>query len=180
MKTADILLHPVRMQIMQKLMSMDSATTAEIIMLLQDIPAPSIYRQMALLYDAGVISVVSERAIRGVIERTYSVEAKYHKVDQVYLASLTPDKLAVLYRTYLAGMSNAFEQYVDGDYDIIRDSLVFSQASFWATDNEIKEFLNDTTAAIMKLRKNTSEGRRRYTLGTIAIPDQYKKMETYE
>lgn len=174
MKTADILLHPVRMRIMQALVETEHATTANIIEQLQDMPAPSVYRQIAKLQEAGVITVVGRRAVRGVTEKTYAIAEKYRRINQADISTFSQDEITMLYRAYLAGMSSLFDRYVQGDYDIAHDNLTFAQASFWATDGEIKEFLNDISTAITKLRQNTSENRKQYTLGTMAIPYQRK------
>lgn len=180
MKTADILLHPVRMRIIQALVEAESATTANIIEKLQDTPTSSVYRQIAKLQEAGVIVAVGERPVRGVTEKTYAIAEKYRRVNQADISTFSQDELAVLYRAYLAGMSSLFDRYVQGDYGIAQDNLTFAQASFWATDSEMKKFLNDVSTAIVKLSQNTSENRKRYTLGTIAIPYQRNKKETNE
>ena len=72
MATADLLLHPVRLRIVQAFLGdrgahHHDAPAAE----LPDVPAASLYRHVARLVDAGVLAVVAERRVRGALERTY-------------------------------------------------------------------------------------------------------------
>src|SRR3954469_15482471 len=69
--SADLLLHPVRLRIVQAFLGERALTTAELRDELPDIPPASLYRHIALLADAGVLAVASERRVRGATERTY-------------------------------------------------------------------------------------------------------------
>jgi hypothetical protein len=50
-------------------------TTSQLRSEVPDVPAGSLYRHIAKLVDAGVLSVVSERRVRGAVERTYVLRA---------------------------------------------------------------------------------------------------------
>ena len=67
--TADLLLHPVRLLIVQAFLG-DRGQTSELSSELADIPPASLYRHVARLVDAGVLAVVAERRVRGAVERT--------------------------------------------------------------------------------------------------------------
>jgi len=69
--TADLLLHPVRLRIVQAFLGDRALTTGELRAELPDVPPASLYRHIARLVDAGVLGVVSERRVRGAVERTY-------------------------------------------------------------------------------------------------------------
>jgi hypothetical protein len=71
MATADLLLHPVRLRIVEAFLGDRALTTLQLREELPDVPAGSLYRHVAKLVDAGVLSVVGERRVRGAVERTY-------------------------------------------------------------------------------------------------------------
>src|SRR3712207_4096878 len=69
--TGDLLLHPVRLRIVQAFLGERALTTAELGAELDDVPTASLYRHVALLADAGVLTVAEERRVRGAAERRY-------------------------------------------------------------------------------------------------------------
>src|SRR3954469_20006775 len=71
--SADLLLHPVRLRIVQAFLGERALTTAQLREELPDVPPASLYRHIALLVGADVLSVVSERRVRGATERTYTL-----------------------------------------------------------------------------------------------------------
>ena len=75
MASADLLLHPVRLRIVQAFLGDRALTTGELHAELDDVPTASLYRHVAHLVDAGVLSVVAERRVRGAVERTYVMRA---------------------------------------------------------------------------------------------------------
>ncbi len=71
MASADLLLHPVRLRVVQVLLGDRVLTTGELHEELPDVPAATLYRHVGLLADAGVLAIVSERKVRGAAERRY-------------------------------------------------------------------------------------------------------------
>ncbi len=57
MTSADLLLHPVRLRIVQAFLGDRALTTTELQAELPDVPAASLYRQVARLVDGGVLGV---------------------------------------------------------------------------------------------------------------------------
>jgi DNA-binding transcriptional ArsR family regulator len=75
MASADLLLHPVRLRIIQAFLGDRALTTTQLRDELGDVPPASLYRHVANLVDAGVLTVVSERRVRGAVERGYVLRA---------------------------------------------------------------------------------------------------------
>ncbi|MDO5343589.1 MAG: helix-turn-helix domain-containing protein [Candidatus Saccharibacteria bacterium] len=176
MKSIDILLHPVRMRIVQALVELERATTAEIIEHLPNTPAASTYRQVSKLHEAGILVVVDERAVRGVAERTYALDEKSVRIDPTDAAALTTEKMKLFFRFYMAGMTNLFDEYFESEErDFAHDNVGFSQTSFWANDEEMSQFIGTVAAATEKLCRNNAEGRKRYTIGTMMVPGKSNK-----
>ena len=71
MASADLLLHPVRLRIVQAFLGDRALTTSGLRTELSDVPAASLYRHVARLVAGGVLAVVTERRVRGALERTY-------------------------------------------------------------------------------------------------------------
>src|SRR3712207_9270812 len=75
MATADLLLHPVRLRIVQAFLGDRTLTTADLHAELPDVPVATLYRHVGVLAEAGVLEVVGERRVRGSTERTYRLGA---------------------------------------------------------------------------------------------------------
>src|SRR3712207_7822816 len=71
MATADLLLHPVRLRIVQAFLGDRTLTTADLRTELPDVPPATLYRHVGVLAEAGVPTVVGERKARGAAERSY-------------------------------------------------------------------------------------------------------------
>jgi len=89
-KTAELLLHPVRLRIIGAFLGDRKLTTADLRAEFPDVPPTSLYRHIGHLIDAGVLDVVAERRVRAAVERTYVLRAA-PPVSADDLASWTPN-----------------------------------------------------------------------------------------
>ena len=76
MTTADLLLHPVRLRIVQAFLGDRALTTSDLAAELADIPPASLYRHVARLVDAGVLAVVGIFRQRAKQRRQQSVPGR--------------------------------------------------------------------------------------------------------
>jgi hypothetical protein len=172
MTSADLLLHPVRLRIVQAFLGDRALTTSELRSELPDVPAASLYRQVARLVSAGVLQIVSERRVRGAVERTYVLRAAAASVGLDELAAMTPDQHRQMFLAYVAGLIGDFDRYLDrGDVDLLRDGVSYRLAGLWLDDTEFAELLGQLVTVIQpRLANLPREGRRRRILGTVLIP----------
>src|SRR5215472_14866681 len=104
MTTADLLLHPVRLRIVQAFLGDRALTTAELRSELPDVPAASLYRHIARLVDAGVLAVVSERRVRGALERTYILRVAAAHIGVGELERMSVDDHRQAFIAFVAGL----------------------------------------------------------------------------
>ncbi|EMY34867.1 hypothetical protein D477_007494 [Arthrobacter crystallopoietes BAB-32] len=171
-KSADLILHPVRLQILQTLLGGRELTTAEIGGELPEIPAATLYRHVATLAKAGVLEVVRERPVRGTTERTYRLELERTSVDENELSAMTPEDHRRAFTGFVAGLLQAFDRYVeDGSADLKRDGAGYRQTALWLDDEELADLVAKMQGAIAGAAANgPGEGRRRRILSTVLIP----------
>ena len=91
MDSADLLLHPVRLRIIKAFLGDRPLTTTQLAAELDDVPAGSLYRHVALLTRAGLLHVVAEHRIRGAVERTYALRQSAARVQPGEAAAMTPE-----------------------------------------------------------------------------------------
>ena len=172
MATADLLLHPVRLRIVQAFLGDRALTTSELSSELADIPPASLYRHVARLVDAGVLAVVAERRVRGAVERTYVLRLSAATVGLDQVAKMTPDDHRQAFTAYVAGLLGDFDRYLArGDIDLLRDGVRYNMAALWLSDAEFTELMHDLVRVLQpRLANPPAPGRRRRILGTVLLP----------
>lgn len=172
MARADLLLHPVRLRILKAFLGDRALTTTQLAAELDDVPAGSVYRHVALLTKAGILQVVAERRVRGAVERTYTLRLLAARIQPGEIAAMTPEEHTQAFMAYVAGLIADFDRYLAaGPPDPIRDGAVYQVAGMWLTDSEFADFLRDLrTIAQPRLANAPGEGRRRRLVYTVLLP----------
>jgi DNA-binding transcriptional ArsR family regulator len=170
--TADLLLHPVRLRILQTLLGGRELTTAQLQEHLPDVSAATLYRQVATLVEAGVLDVVGERKVRGAIERTYTLLPARAAVSSEELRAMSPAQHRRAFLAFVAGLLADFDRYLEaGDVDLERDLVGYRQAAFYATGEETQRVVEDIRAVVTPWLDNPPAfGRRRRVLTTVLVP----------
>ena len=144
MASADLLLHPVRLRIVKAFLGDRALTTSQLAAELDDVPAGSIYRHVALLTRAGVLQVVAERRVRGAVQRTYTLRLLAARIGPGEAEAMTPDEHARAFMAYVAGLLGDFDRYLAaGPPDPVADIADYRVAAMWLTDAELLDFLRD-------------------------------------
>lgn len=172
MTTTSILLHPVRLRIVQSLVARDQATTGQLHEELGDIPIATLYRHVAHLVKHGLIEVAGEKRGRGTNEKTYRLAAGFANPSPDEIRSLSPDELLTAFTVFTSTLIRDFGEYLrPDDYDLATDYGGFTTADFWATDAEMEELITAINSALLRVAGNAqSPARRRRELATILIP----------
>lgn len=171
-RTADLVLHPVRLRVIQALLGDRRLTTGQIAAELPDVSTATLYRHISTLASGGVLEVVDERRVRGAVERTYRLHVDAAHVSGADLAGMTADEHKQGFAGFVAGLLAAFDAYADrGDIDLERDRVGYRQTAVWLTDDELDDLLARSRALVGEYAGNTpGPGRTRRVLSTIVIP----------
>lgn len=180
MASAELLLHPVRLRIVKAFLDGRDLTTADVAAELDDVPAASVYRHIALLVTAGVLDVVAERRIRGAVERTYALHLAAARIDAAEAVRMTPEEHGTAFLAYVAGMLADADRYLAGDrIDPARDGADYRAGAMWLSDTEFAELIGDLAAVLRpRLALGPAEGRRRRLLYGVVLPDATQRKES--
>jgi hypothetical protein len=172
MASADLLLHPVRLRIVQAFLGDRALTTAQLAAELGDVPAGSLYRHVAMLTKAGVLQVVAERRVRAVVERTYMLRILAAQIQPDEVAAMTPDQHLQAFVAYVAGMLTAAERYLtSGTPDPARDGASYRMGALWLSDAEFADLIRDLQTTFQpRLANAPGKGRRRRMVYTVLLP----------
>jgi hypothetical protein len=172
MASVELLLHPVRFRIVQAFLGDRALTTGQLATELSDVPAAGLYRHIALLTSAGVLQVVSERRIRGAVERTYTLRLAAAQITPDELAAMTPAEHSQAFLAFVAGLIADFDRYVaSGSPDLARDGAGYRMVGMWLSDSEFLQFARDLNAVIQpRLAHAPTTDRSRRMLATVVLP----------
>ena len=160
------------MRIWQAFLGDRALTTSELRSELPDVPPASLYRQVALLVDSGVLAVAAEHRVRGAVERTYMLRAAASTISDQELAEMTPEEHRAAFMAYMAGLLGEFDRYLaKEDVDLRRDGVGYRIAGMWLDEAEFNELVRDLVAVLQpRLANAPKRGRTRRILGTIFLP----------
>ena len=175
MDTVDLMFHPVRLRIVHAMSDSDVWTTSQLSDRLPDVPRTSIYRQVALLAESGILEVVDERRVRGGVERSYRLHRDRSYIDGDRAAALTVDDHRRGFSVAMAALVAEFDRYLDSaDADPFTDNVGYRQSVFWMTKKEHRELLDeirDLVVAKTEAARKTPRARRSpYLFSLINFP----------
>ena len=172
MSSADLLLHPIRLRIIQTFLGDRRLTTGQLRLEIADVAPATLYRQVATLAQAGVLTVVDERRVRGTVERTYALSIADAELSDDELSRMTPDDHRRAFVAFLAGVLADVDRYVDaGDVDLQRDGAGYRTVGLWLTIDELTAMVTEIAAAVQARAGNgPGGGRTRRNLSTVLIP----------
>lgn len=172
MRATDLLLHPVRMRIVQCLLGDRELTTAGLREELPDIAPATLYRQVGALLDGGVLEVSDERKVRGTFERTYRLRPEKAVVDAEAAREMSPEEHLETFVAFMTARLSDYERYLaKGDVDLLHDRVGYRMNAMYLTDEETDELLADLRDVLLRRMENKpAPGRRRRIFSTILMP----------
>jgi DNA-binding transcriptional ArsR family regulator len=170
--SADLLLHPIRLRIVQAFLGRGELTTTALSRELPDIATATLYRQVTALLEGGILEVTDERKVRGALERSLVLQTAAANVTGEDAATMGIDEHRRAFLTFVAGLLGDFDRYLGrGDIDLVRDLVGYRQAAAHLSDSELHELLAELRAVIEpRLRNPASPGRTRRLITTILMP----------
>lgn len=172
MKPSELLLHPVRLRIVQAFLRGDRLTTSDLRRQLEDIPAATLYRQIHTLLEGDVLEVAEEHKVRGAVERTYVLRADRTRVGVEEAGEMSVEQHRDLFLAFAASLMADFERYLEGDdVDLARDQVGYNQLGLNLTDEEMVAFLTELQAVVLpRLALEPTPERTRRIFTTVLMP----------
>jgi DNA-binding transcriptional ArsR family regulator len=170
--TLALLLHPVRLRIVHALSGGRARTTSDLCASLPDVPKTTVYRHVGLLAEAGLLEVVGERRVRGVVERHYRLRRERAVIDAGAAAAMSLEDHRRGFAAAVAGLLAAFNAYLDGeDADPTADSVGYRQVPLWLTRDELAALIGEVRTSILsRIDNEPTPARRLHLLSPILFP----------
>ena len=167
---ADLVLHPVRMKIIQQI-GRRNMTTAQLRKALPEVKQATLYRHVAALLDAEILAVVDERQVRGAIERTLALGERMAHVGHEEMQAMDTLQLRSAFAMFVSDLSNAFEEVLEDGRTDLRGFLGFASAPLYLDTQDLEKLQTEFMEVLTPYLQRRDDAQRRISLATILIPD---------
>ncbi|KZE64907.1 hypothetical protein AWM68_09675 [Fictibacillus phosphorivorans] len=172
---ADLILHPVRMKIIQHL-AKGSATVSELREWISDVPQATLYRHLNVLYKSEIIFVSDERKVRGAVERTYALDQNTAYISAEEAVNLTREEHMKMFMTFISNITGEVEAYLKGDTNLSTDIFGYNQLDLYLDEEEWEDLSSGMQELISKYVSNRpSKQNKKVTLVQMLIPEPKEK-----
>jgi DNA-binding transcriptional ArsR family regulator len=172
MDKIELLLHPVRMRIILAAANR-VVTTQALAELLEDVPQTTLYRQINLLLEGGILKIARESKIRGTVERELTLVEGAARIDMAEAAALPAAQQEEFFAMFIAGLLADFKraQMPEG-----MPAAIYQRQRLWMT-RDTMEAVNQQIDALLETHKtpppNADEsGARAWLFTGIIMPDE--------
>jgi DNA-binding transcriptional ArsR family regulator len=168
---ADVVMHPVRLRIIQQL-GTRQVTTADLRAAMPDVPQATLYRHVAALVEADILAVIEERRVRGAVERTFTLGGRMAHVDHAELREMGEQELRQSFLTFIAHLGETFDRASASDADGgFRDFLGFGEVQLHVTTDDLSQIQTRLGELLAPYLSATGPERRTVTFATALIPE---------
>ena len=161
-----ILLNPARSRIIQYLSVHQVATAAELVSFMTDVSRTTLYRHLNILTENDVIKVVSEKRVRGSVERTYSLNLETISKENTK-ENATRNAFGFLMKIYAD-----FDMYFQNENaNPAADKIFLSNVSLLLSDEEFNDLLIQFNTLLKNnLNNEPNEYRKQRSISFISSP----------
>ncbi|GKU77309.1 helix-turn-helix domain-containing protein [Paenibacillus sp. L3-i20] len=169
---ADLILHPIRMRIIQTLVGGAQLTTLQISERMPDIPQATMYRHLNKLLKAKLIEVIEQIQVRGTMMKVYVLTSNGGEIPTQDLKMMSSEAHMELFMKFVASLIGDYGTYLQQEnYDLEQDGVSLRQLELHLTDEEYMELLQGMRAQMAKhIENKPTNERRRRNIVTMVIP----------
>lgn len=170
---AGLILHPTRMRLLAAL-ARRQLTARQLSELLPDVPQATLYHHLGTLTRAGLLRVVSERQVRGTVEKRYTLADDHAALSRADLANASRDDHLRYFTAFVATLLGDFTRYLqqEGPIDLFADGAGYRETPFYLSDDEFAQAAAAFNQALLPFLENQpAPHRRRRLVAIITFPD---------
>lgn len=171
---SDIMLHPVRLKIVQTLVGGRRLTVQQMQERLPEVPQATLYRHLNKLTSAGLVTVADQKQVRGAVEKQYVLGDEGASLPQEETRNADKDDHMRNLISFMAAVLGDFERYFDQTAlpDLNKDGVGYRQARLYMNDQEFQEWAQDIRKAFEKvLHHEPTPDRRCRIVTTMIVPE---------
>jgi DNA-binding PadR family transcriptional regulator len=166
------LLNPTLAKLILEIQKQGQLTAGELLNKFPDVSQPTMYRYLKALIEDGTLKIVSEKRVRGTVEKTYAIAADFQEDAERIVAENDGEGYLGLFTSYIMSVMSEFRAYCSlENIDIMRDGSGFTTAPVYATTEELQAALLKIGETIQELLKNEkTDARKPHSICIITTP----------
>ena len=168
----ELILHPVRLRIIHAMDGGRAHTASDLCHRLTGVSKATVYRQVALLADNGVLDVVDERRVHGAMERRYRLSTSRAVTDPSVATNVPLDDHRKEFLAAVSVLISEFNRYLNGGHpNPLADFVAYRQFPLWLSREEVVGLVSTLTPYLRALAGNEPNPERRaYLFSPIFFP----------
>ena len=171
----EVMLHPVRMQIMMALAGSPGMTSQQIAEQLAGVPQATLYRHINRLTKAGILLVIEERPVRGTVEKVYTLNSSAQtRLGNDEIAGLSKQDHLRFFTSFAVTLIDEFSRYLNHSQtvDFAADGVGYNQLVLFMSDEELANFAGALNQALVPfIQAAEAPERRKRIFTTILMPE---------
>jgi len=162
----------VRLRIVHAMSGGRTRTTSDLCVRLPDVSKATVYRQVALLVEGGLLEVAGEQRVHGAVERRYRLHQARVVIDRDAAAAMSLEDHRLGFAAALAGLVAEFNAYLDREQaDPTANMVGYRQIPLWLNQEEVAELISEIRGIIVSRMDNKpGPDRGLYLLSPILFP----------
>ena len=173
MSKIDLILHPIRMRIIMAL-ARQPLTPGQIATDLADVPLTSLYRHLNALMQAGMLTIVEERPVRGTVEKVYQIVEGAGRLSTEEINALSNEDHLRYFMVFLSTLMQDFSRVMDKRQDtpLSLQDVFYSKVPLMLTEAE-RDILSEQVRALIGpyIGRLDDEHRKRYIFALMGIAE---------
>ncbi|MFD2670913.1 helix-turn-helix domain-containing protein [Marinicrinis sediminis] len=168
-----LILHPVRMRIIQALVDGAQLTAKQLLERLDDVSQATLYRHIQVLEQAHLITVTEQIRKRGTLERIFMLPEHQSPLTLQALEKVSSEEHFALFMKFATHVMADFGEYVhQSSAQLMKDGVTYRQVPLWLSDAENEQLIRQMRELIERAAQNKPRAdRRRRSVTTIIFPE---------
>ncbi|GIP45421.1 transcriptional regulator [Paenibacillus sp. J45TS6] len=150
----EILMHPVRIKILQVLARYKDTglTPLEMVKVIKDVPQATLYRHIQIMFDAGIIRVIREKKVKSVSEKYYALNETEASLNSEEWKKASDEMKLDYVSNYQLSLLTQYQSYLKKLKELDRqdDGSTFSLIELKIDDKQFAEFQNELNELVTK------------------------------
>lgn len=173
MEKSRVMLHPVRMRVIQQLLLGEPLTILQLLDRLGDVPQATLYRHMKVLQEENIVEVVATNKVYNREERVYSVVMEQLNISDDEIKRLSKEDHLYYFTVYHSNLLQQVSTYLNkaAPEHYREDGFGYGETPLHLTNEQFQEFVTKLNELLEHYAGiEASEGSTPRTFSSIFIP----------